>query len=245
VKEKGDLFRDTVALTVRGDGVDIPPFFILHTYKTASCDSGRRCDENEEPVKGMNIPRMKEYINHIAKYVQKTSLLLMDQLSSHTARAVKNHIATKFAVDGSPLFIPFYLPAKTAFLISPLDMGAIAAFKARFHKLDRADVRLKKRSMIEAWNSVSNDSLKNICLNCGIVGDEPIHSLRSRFMKEATGLIPEGYDQVMDFYESWVSGQTLVKGADRARGVNLDRPKQLPNAELDGEHWIRYGRKNK
>jgi hypothetical protein len=28
VEEKGDTFRDTVALTVRGDGIDIPPYVI-------------------------------------------------------------------------------------------------------------------------------------------------------------------------------------------------------------------------
>jgi hypothetical protein len=245
VKEKGDLFRDTVALTVRGDGVDIPPFFVIHTYKTASCDSGRRCGDNDEPVKGMNVPRMMQYIDHIAQYVVKTSLLLMDQLSSHTARAVRDHIATKFAADGSPLFIPFYLPAKTAFLISPLDMGAIAAFKSKFHKLDRTTLNLKKRSMIEAWDSVSNQSIRNICLNCGIVGEETLSSLRSRFMKDVTGLIPEEYDQVMEFYESWESGQIKVTGADRARGVTFEPLNQLSDAELDGESWIRYGRKRK
>jgi hypothetical protein len=245
VKENGDLFRDTVALTVRGDGVDIPPFFILHTYKTASRVSGRRCNANEVSVKGMNIPRMMQYIDHIAQYVEKTSLLIMDQLSSHTARAVRDHIATKFAADGSPLFIPFYLPAKTSFLLSPLDMGAIAAFKSKFHKLDRSTLHLKKRSMVEAWDSVSNQSLKNICLNCGIIGDETLPSLRSRFMKAVTGIIPEGYDEVREFYESWDSGLIKVSGADRARGVTLEPLNQLTNAELDGEYWTRYGSKRK
>jgi hypothetical protein len=42
IEEIGDKFRDTVALTVRGDGVDIPPYIIIHTYKNASYASGRR-----------------------------------------------------------------------------------------------------------------------------------------------------------------------------------------------------------
>lgn len=66
VEETGDSFRDTVALTVRGDGVDIPPFIIKHTYKNASKASGRRCNKDDKPVKGMNIPRMKQYIDHLA-----------------------------------------------------------------------------------------------------------------------------------------------------------------------------------
>src|SRR3546814_14671880 len=37
--ESGDVFRDTVALTVRGDGVDIPPYTIMHTYRSASLAS--------------------------------------------------------------------------------------------------------------------------------------------------------------------------------------------------------------
>ena len=50
MEETGDTFRDTVALTVRGDGVDIPPYFIVHTYKNASYGSGRRCGATEVPV---------------------------------------------------------------------------------------------------------------------------------------------------------------------------------------------------
>ena len=91
VKEKGDTFRDTVALTVRGDGVDIPPYIIVHTYRTASYASRRRCAQGEQPVKGMNNARMKLYLDHISQYVQKTSLLCMDRLSSHLERGPRVH----------------------------------------------------------------------------------------------------------------------------------------------------------
>jgi hypothetical protein len=91
VEETGDKFRNTVALTVRGDGVGIPPYIIIHTYKTASFASGRRCSADDEPVKGMNIPRMIDYIDHIAQYVEETSLLVMDRLSSHTAANICRH----------------------------------------------------------------------------------------------------------------------------------------------------------
>lgn len=92
MEETGDSFRDTLALTVRGDGVDIPPFIIVHTYKSASKVSGRRCQAGEEPIRGMNVKRMIDYIDHISQYVQETSLLILDRLSSHTSGKVNQHI---------------------------------------------------------------------------------------------------------------------------------------------------------
>ena len=119
--ETGDAFRDTLVLTVRGDGIDIPPFFILHTYKNAGRSSGRRCASHERPVKGMTSAIMKEYIDHLAQYVREPSLLIMDWLSAHKAGEVRQHIESKHTTAGEPLLIPILLPPKTAFLISPLD----------------------------------------------------------------------------------------------------------------------------
>ena len=144
-----------------GDGLDIPPFIIGHTYKNASKVSGRRCKANENPIKGMNKARMKDYVDDIAQYVTETSLLVMDRLSSHTALEVRHHLLKKKTQNGDPLFILLFLPAKTAFLISPLDMGAIGAFKSYFHKLDRSSVTLKVPAVHEAWRQVSNDALVN------------------------------------------------------------------------------------
>ena len=134
MKENGDCFRDTVALTVRADGVDIPPFFILHTYKNAARSSGRRCERDESPVKGMNIARMKQYLDHLAEYVEEPSLLLMDRLSSHVAGEVIRYITSKETTEGEQLLYPILIPPKTSFLISPLDMGAIGAFKPNYYR---------------------------------------------------------------------------------------------------------------
>lgn len=242
VLETGDKFRDTVALTLRGDGVDIPPFTIVHTYKNAAAASGRRCAANDTPIKGMNTLRMIDYIDHIAQYVQEPSLLLMDRLSSHTAGAVRRHIETKMTADGQRLFIPIYLPAKTAFLISPLDMGAIAAFKAHYYRFDRSAIELKLRAVHAAWATVSNESLRNICLNCGIVGEETIDSLRQRFMAQVVGAVPAELEAYADFYDSWKSGAIEVEGASRGRGITLELPEQLPEGCLDGVYWTHYGR---
>ena len=90
---------------------------------------------------------------------------------------------------------PYLLPPKTAFLISPLDMGAISAFKTYFHKLERSTLRLKIDALNEAWSSVSNESLRNVCFNCGVIGDENIESIRSRFMKDVVGRLPEEMEE--------------------------------------------------
>jgi hypothetical protein len=242
VKEMGDRFRDTVVLTVRGDGVDIPPFIIVHTYRGASYASGRRCARDEDPVKGMNIPRMKDYIRHISLYVQKPSLLCMDRLSSHTSAKVRHFIESFKLPTGERMFYPLLLAPKTAFLISPLDMGAIGAFKTYFHALDRHTIDLKLRAVKQAWNSLSNDSIKAICLNCGVVGEEPLSSLHNRFMKEVVNLVPEDIASHLDFYDSWSSGQIAVGGATLCRGVQTSKPQQLSESFMDGVYWNNYGR---
>ena len=228
---------------MRGDGVDIPPFVLIHTYKNASYASGRRCAAGEIPVKGMDTSHMMHYIDHISQYVSETSLLLMDRLSSHTCAAVREHIASKKTTAGDPLFHLILLPAKTAFLISPLDMGAISAFKSHYYKLDRSTIQLKLNAVSQAWDAVSNESLKNICLNCGIVGEESMASLRRRFEKEVLGLVPSELQSYLDFYDSWKSGHIEVEGATRGRGVTMATPDQIPEAHLDGAYWSNFGRR--
>jgi len=242
VEEGGDVFRDTVALTIRGDGVDIPPYTIVHTYRNASYQSGRRCAQGEDPVKGMNKARMKLYVQHIAQYIQKTSLLCMDRLSSHTSREVREYIESFKLKDGQRMFIPVYLAPKTAFLISPLDMGANAAFKSYFHRLDRSSIDLKLRAVQRAWDQVSNESLVNICRHCGVVGDESLDTLRERFLKQVVNTVPSEIAKFADFYESWSAGQIEVLGCTRARGVDLERPSQLHEGFMDGVYWNHYGR---
>jgi hypothetical protein len=241
VKENGDRFRDTVALTVRGDGVDIPPFFILHTYKNAAKRSGRRCEKNQTPAKGMNNARMKQYVDYIADYVQEPSLLIMDRLSSHTAGEVIRHVCSKMTPNGDQLLFPILIPPKTAFLISPLDMGAIGAFKSHYYKLDRSTFHRKVRAMSQAWDAVSNGAIENICLNCGIVGEESLSSIRKRFLKEVLGVIPTKMTKMLEYYDAWKSGQIEVEGATRGRKVALEIPQHLEGEELDGEYWTKFG----
>ena len=242
VYDNGDKYRDTVALTVRGDGIDIPPHFITHTYKNASYASGRRCPANQEPVKGMNAERMIEYIDYLSLYVFDTSLLLLDRLSSHSSNVVKSYIENKLTPTGDDMFIPIYLPGKTSFLISPLDMGAIGAFKSHFHKRDRSTLDLKKKAVVDAWGKISNAALVAINLNCGIIGEESLDSLSERFRKEVVGIVPPKHADLLDFFESWASGAIDVEGAHLGRGVNLDPPLQLIEGHMDGNYWTHNNR---
>ncbi len=226
---------------MRGDGVDIPPFFILHTYHNAAQSSGRRCPHDQAPVKGMTTALMKDYIDHVAQYVQEPSLFIMDRLSSHKAGEVLRYIRSKRAPNGEELLIPILLAPKTSFLISPLDMGAIAAFKCYFYKLDRSTLELKRMALGKAWDQVSNESLRNIFLNCGITGGEDVNSIRNRFMSSVLGTVPEELEEMLDYYDSWASGAINVDGASRGRGVTIETLQQLPEPHLSGRYWTKFG----
>lgn len=244
VQSADDKYRDTVALTVRGDGVDIPPFIIVHKSKNASKASGRKCAEDENPIKGMNSSLMIDYVNHISNYVREPSLLLLDRLSSHTAAAVRLHIESKLTRSGERLLYPIYLPPKTSFLISPLDMGAIAAFKSNFYKLDRSSLELKLNSVREAWDKVSNDSLRSICTHCGIVGDRTLDTLRPQFMDEVIGSIPEKLEKFVDYYDAWEAEAIEIEGVTRRSKKRIGSPMQLEAGYMDGDYWTNYRRRN-
>lgn len=124
-------------------------------------------------------------------------------------------------------------------------MGTIAAFKAHYYKLDRSTIQLKLNAVQQAWNTVSNETIRNIFINCGIVGEESLDSIRRRFMKEVEGSIPIGLEEEANFYELWVAGSIEVEGAHRGRGIKLALPTQLHEGHLDGSYWCNFGRKIK
>jgi len=121
-------------------------------------------------------------------------------------------------------------------------MGSISAFKTYYYRLNRSTIADKMNAVTQAWDSVSNDALRNICINCGIVGEETIDSLRGRFMKETTGLVPAELESLRDYYDAWKSGHIEVEGATRGRGITLENPNQLPEGHLDGIYWTKFGK---
>ena len=241
VKATGDRFRDTAALTVRADGVDLPPFLIKGQVGNASKASGRRPRKGEKPVAGMNKSLMKKYGEHISRYVEEPSLLILDRASSHTSREVIDDLQDYVTPDGEQLLKVLLLPPKTAFLLSPLDNGAISAFKQHFYSFDRSNFALKKAAVKLAWDAVSNESLLNICKNCGLNGDDPLPSIHEKLEKNVHGFIPEKLKPSLELYDQWSAGAISVDGADLHRGVELDRPKQLEDGTLDGFRWIERG----
>jgi hypothetical protein len=244
VLDTGDRYRDTLVVTVRGDGVDIPPFFVKGEYVNASIACGRRPRVGQSPSKGMTVARMTNYIDHLSEYVSKSSLVIMDRLSSHTSKKVLRYFESKRTADGRQKFIPFLLNPKTAFLISPLDNSAIGDFKRKFYKYDRSTLKLKEAAAYHAWNQVSNRALRGYIADCGIVGNEDTSSILLRFMKKVKGGIPEKNLDVWAFYEGWRSGAYLVEGVPPPRASPLLLPEQLSNDELDGSYWRTYGSMN-
>ena len=184
---------------------------------------------------------MKLYGKHISQYVEEPSLLLLDRASSHTSHEVKEYLEAFLTKDGEQLLTVLYLPPKTAFVLSPLDNGAISAFKQHFYTLDRSTFTLKKSAVKLAWDSVSNESLLNICINCGLSGDESLTAIRQRFEANVHGVIPEKFADCVELFDRWSAGVVLVAGADRHRSVELNPPQQLEDGTMDGGKWIEWG----
>jgi len=230
-----------MVLTVRGDGLDLPPYFIISKSKSAPRSSGRRPRPGEDVEKGMTNKRMEQYIDFIKDYVQEPCVLLMDRHSSHTSSAMLDSIKSYRFANGTQVFHPKLLGTKTAFLISPLDMGAIGAMKTEFYKLDRSTLDLKLRAALQAWAAVSNDSIRHFFHHCGLVGSEELSSIRARFEKEVRCGIPPQYEELWDLYDGWKSGALHVEGAALGRGAPLELPAQLPQSALDGKYWCNYG----
>lgn len=226
---------------MRGDGFDIPPFLVKGQVGNASKASGRRPKNGEKPARGMNKDLMKKYGDHISRYVEKPSLLILDRASCHTSKEVIGYLEDFLTSDRDQLFKVLLLPPKTAFLLSPLDNGVNSAFKQHFYKYDRTTFPLKKSAVKLAWDSVSNESIFNIFQHCGFNAKESLSSIRRRMEKEVLGTIPESLHPSKELFELWISGRISVDGADLLRGVDLERPMQLDDGTLDGYKWIEWG----
>ncbi len=241
VSEEGETYRDTMAATLVHDGSWIPPFYIRSEYANASKASGRRPDPGEKPVKGMNIIKMKEYADHLDKYTDEPTVLVLDRLSSHISHEVRDYFESKKCSDGSQKFKIKLLPAKGAFLISPLDFGFFGYWKAIFHKLDRSTPELKFWAANQAWKQVETDKVISFFEGTYLIGSQKESTLRRNLMSHVKGGIPENLEEVWDFYDGWVSGAFKVDGATPPRKITFEKPKQLLDSELDGIYWNNWG----
>lgn len=60
-------------------------------------------------------------------------------------------------------------------------------------------------------------------------------------MKEVIGVAPKRLEELEEFFHAWGSGALEVEGASRGRGVTLEIPQQLHEADLDGAYWTTIG----
>lgn len=226
---------------MRLDGIDLPIQYITSELVTASKASGRRPAPGEKPRKGMNKEEMQAYAKKFMEYVSEPSLLLMDLASAHTAKLVKEEFDSYYLPGGAKAVTVKYLKPKSAFLVSPLDKGAISEFKKYFRTFDRSALPLKKMAAVNAWKMVSNENLRAYIANCGWFTDERLDTIYNRFMKEVQRGIPANYKKISDFYDGWVSGAFKVNGIAASHGVPLTKPIQLEHGFLDGHYWNTYG----
>lgn len=236
-----DSYRDTFVGTVRLDGVDIPPYFIKGEYGNASHKSGRRPTEGKSPVKGMNNDEMKKYLDFLVDYIEEPSVLVMDRLSSHASKSTLEYARSKRLPSRDQALEVILLPPKTAFLVSPLDNGAFSAFKGHFYQKDRSTLELKFAAARQAWQEVSNDSLRGIIRHCGLDPNEELDSIRRRFAELVEGTVPPKFVDLWDQYLLWNSGSLHISGAHRGRGISFDQPNIALDSALDGLAW-RYFR---
>lgn len=240
VEAEGDKHRDTMVATIFGDGSHVPPFFIKSMTANSSYASGRRPKPGEKVVKGMTKEKMLEYADHLDRHVTIPTLLLLDRLSAHLNKEVQEKFASFTCANGSKKFTLDWFPPKTAFLISPCDMGLFACHKQYFYKLDRSTYPLKIFAAKQAWREVSEESVINFFDNCGLIGDWDPQALQQHLRRQVRGGIPEHLTEVWELYEGWLSGAFTIAGCKPPRRVTFEKPIQLPDGHLDGEYWNDY-----
>jgi hypothetical protein len=241
VKESGDCFRDTMVATLVGDGSWIPPLYFKGQVANAPKDSGRRPDSNAKIEKGMNNRAMKLYADHLNKHVNRQCLLILDRHSSHTSKVTREYFKSFKLQDGSEKFKLMLLPPKSAFLISPCDMGFFAMWKNEFYKYDRSTYDLKISAADTAWRRMKKDKIANLFIHCGLTSTEHKSTLESRIHSEVRCGVPEKLTQIWKFYNKWCAGLIDVEGVNLPRVVPFTDPTSLPDSHLNGSHWTKWG----
>lgn len=227
--------------TLDSEGGWVPPFYIKTQYKSASYASGRRPAPDEKAVKGMNNEKMKEYADHLDRYVDEPTRLVMDRLSAHTAKSSRDYIEAKKCTDGRQKFKTLLLPPKGAFLISPLDFGFFSYYKSEFYKYDRSTPELKFWAANQVWKKVDPNKVVEFFRKCHLIGREKVGTLRQQLHELVRSSVPEELEDVVDFYDGWLSGAFEVDGVAAPRELPFELPMQLDEAGLDGIYWNKWG----
>jgi hypothetical protein len=230
-----------MAATLDYQGVWIPPYYIESQYANASKASGRRPNINEKPIKGMTVAKMKEYADHLDRFVDEPTILIMDRLSSHKSKEVRLYFESKRTTDNRQKFKIMLLPPKAAFLISPLDFGFFGYWKGIYYKFDRSTPQLKRFAAAQSWKLVDLNKIPDFFRACHLVGNESEDTLRRELGKHVRRGIPEDLEEVWDFYDGWRAGSYTVDGVSCPREIPLEKPMQLLDSDLDGVYWVNWG----
>jgi hypothetical protein len=241
VELTGDSFRDTMVATLDSNGGWVPPLYLKTQSGSASQASGRRPPPGVNAVKGMNNKKMMEYGDHLDRYVDSPTRLLLDRLGAHTSKTVRDYIESKKCTDGRQKFKIFLLPPKSAFLISPLDFGFFGYWKQMYHKFDRSTTSLKFFAANQTWKQVEAAKVVEFFAACHLVGNEREDTLRTELHSLLRSAVPEELEEIWDFYDGWKSGAFRVDGVSAPREAPLIKPIQLEDAALDGVYWTNWG----
>ncbi len=234
-----------MALTVRGDGVQMKAFYIKHLYGNASKASGRRPKPGEKIEKGMTKNQMKKYIDELVLQLEHPSLLIFDLLSSHKSKEVRQYGESKRLKNGDQALYFRFLKPKTAFAVSPLDNGYIPTFKTEYYKMDRSSTSLKFQAATKCYYGISQEVGQRIIDNCGYTSKDTPQERRKRIFENVVGSIPEKLKHCLELYDAWRSRAVEVAGATWVREISLTKPTQLSEAELNGVYWCNWGRHGK
>lgn len=242
VEQKGDGYRDTMAGTLVGNGTFLKPFYIKGESGNASKASHRRPSPGAKAVKGMTVPNMLKYLDHLDKQVDRQCVLLLDRLSSHTSKKVRDYAHSLKCSDGvTQKFEILLLPAKSAFLISPLDMGFFSMWKRAYYKYDRSTYPFKLMAAQHVWKSIKTEKIAALFANCGITSEETPSKLRKRITNQVRSGMPDELEEVWEFYQGWLAGSFDVDGATRPRSSPKEKLIIPLDSDLDGAYWVKRG----
>lgn len=190
----------------------------------------------------MTVQKMIEYIDHVAKYVDRPCVLCLDRLSSHMSKKFVAYAESLKCSDGvTQKFEILFISPKAAFLISPLDMGFFTMFKRTYYKYDRSTFALKIMAANQVWKSMSSERIVNLFDNCGITSKETPNRLRKRIAAQVRSGIPEDLEEVWEFYQGWLAGAFDIEGTSRPRAPPTEHLIIPEDCDLDGEYWVKRG----
>lgn len=242
MKTDGDSFRDTAVGTLQGDGTALPLIFIKGEVGNASKSSGRRPAPGKKPRRGATKESMLNWADWFAARVKEPSILIWDRLSSHRSREVIDKLESFRTNEGEQLIHVKFLPAKAAFLISPLDMGGFAIFKTQFYQLPRRTWNMKKDSANVAWRALKRENVQNLFHHCGLTSKETPQALRARLHREVNTVVLTDYQEYLDVFDQWRAGAGDDRFPDPPNRDPLTEIWVPANSGLTGPYWSRSGR---